>query len=579
MITSIKASKSILYVSLLTFISFILYILYINQEVLYTAHSRSEFLFGASFFRTLMSKPFGLMQYVGGWLTQFFYKPVVGASLLVSIWILIYWVGTRAFRLQGSAVALMLLPIACLLTSVVDLGYWIYTFTIRGYWFSQSVAYLIILVLLWTARCTPRRWHLVWYLAAVCTYPLLGWFSLLFVVCLALSDKLSWRELLAIILLVFTANIWRELLYSNQKLDDVLMAGMPRLATPSDTTPYLTTPFWVLGAISILLALCGRYLTQIFVPVLCAVAGMLFTWSFMFQDSNYIDEMRIVRNAENDNWDEVLHIVEPNSDPTVSMVILKNIALMNEGGLLESSFKTSNDGRNIYNPDSLHVSFLNIAAPVAYYNYGLINEGFRLGFECAVQTGFSPFYLKNLARSAYANGEEELVRRYVDLLHHHPYYRDWQPAPASANVRELHDSYPDEITGVENSDSYIVNTISLWYSAEGKVASEQALFYSMIRCEPLCFWPALRNYIRYHQNETFWVHAQEAYIMFIDRHPEEKRMLLPVSEDIYDRYQQFWGKLQYLMSSDVDKNEIPDMMRKDYGDTYWYYNIFKRRKY
>ena len=176
-----KTSGAILCVSLSAFIAFVVYLLYINQEVLYTAHDRSEFVFGTPFFHTLMSKPFGLMRYVGAWLTQLFCEPVVGAGVLVAIWILIFFVGTKAFRLQGSASALMLLPVACLLTSVVDMGYWIYISTIRGYWFSQSVGYLLMLLLLWTARSTPRKWHLVWYLVGFCVYPLLGWFALLFI--------------------------------------------------------------------------------------------------------------------------------------------------------------------------------------------------------------------------------------------------------------------------------------------------------------------------------------------------------------------------------------------------------------
>lgn len=125
-------SKAILYISLLAFISFVAYILYINQEVLYTAHNRSEFIFGTPFFHTLMSKPFGLIQYVGAWLTQFFYYPALGAGVLAAIWVLIFLVGMKAFRLKGGAVALMLLPVACLLTSIVDLGYWIYVTPIRA---------------------------------------------------------------------------------------------------------------------------------------------------------------------------------------------------------------------------------------------------------------------------------------------------------------------------------------------------------------------------------------------------------------------------------------------------------------
>ena len=185
-----------------------------------------------------------MMKYVGAWLTQLFYHPALGAGVLIAIWILIFFVGAKAFRLRGNATALMILPVACLLTSVVDLGYWIYISTIRGYWFSQSVGYLIMLLLLWVARSTPRKWHLAWYLLAACIYPVLGWFALLFILCLALIEKPTWRECLGIVLLVFTASIWHTQVYSNLKSDDVALAGFPRFETPMDSSPHLSIPFW-----------------------------------------------------------------------------------------------------------------------------------------------------------------------------------------------------------------------------------------------------------------------------------------------------------------------------------------------
>ena len=570
-------SGAVLYVSLLAFISFTLYILYLNQEVLYTAHDRSEFIFGTPFFHTLISKPFGLMQYVGAWLTQLFYDPAIGTSVLVVIWALIYYVGTKAFRLQGSASALMLLPVACLLTSVVDLGYWIYVSTIRGYWFSQSVAYLAMIILLWTARQTPRKWHMVWYLLGFCIYPVLGWFALLFVLCLVISEKPTWRELLGLIVLFFTASIWHTQLYSHLKLDDVVLAGIPRFITPNDISEHLSTPFWVLGAVSVFIPLCSRYLSKAFVPVLCAVAGIVFTSSLMFRDQNYIDEMRMVRYAETDNWQEVLDIAEKAPKPTTTMVFLKNLALMNEGGLLDRSFKMGNIGFPMYNPDSIHVSLLSIASPVVYYNYGMINEAIRLDFEMAIQVGFSPFYLKTLSRCALAKGDKKLLDRYTTLLHHHPFYRNWQPAPVTAKISELENSYPDEITGVENSDSYIVNSISEWHGVESKVASEQALFYAMISCDSHRFWPSLRNYLKLHEGEIFPLHAQEAYILFIDKAPEEKRMMLPVEETVYNHYKQFCDALAKHVKPGKTLGQVAEEMHQEWGDTYWYYNYFGRQ--
>ena len=583
-----KLSGAILNVSLLAFIAFAVYVLYINQEVFYTAHDRSEFIFGAPFFHTLMSKPFGLMRYVGAWLTQYFCHPGIGTGVLVAIWVGIYFVGTKAFRLQPSASALMLLPVACLLTSITDLGYWIYISTIRGYWFSQSVGYLLMLSLLWAARCTPRKWHLVWYLVGFLVYPLLGWFALLFIICLALTEKPTWRECLGIVLLFFTASIWHTQFYSNLRFDDVVLAGMPRFETPSDKAEHLSIPFWALGAVSVLIPVCARYLSKVFVPIICAVTGIVFTWSLMFQDRNYVNEMRMVRYASDDNWKEVLHIAEENKELTSTMVFLKNIALMNatpqsgqgsanKSGLLDRSFKIGNDAVDIANPDTLHVTLLDIASPLVYYNYGMVNEAIRLSFENAIQAGFSPFYLKNLSRCALAVGDKKLVERYTTILHHRPFYGDWQPAPVTAKIKELQKCYPDEITGVENSDSYIVNSISLWYESDSKVASEQALFYAMMRCDSRRFWPALRKYVKLHMDEEFPLHAMEAYILYMDKAPEEKRMMLPVEQSVYERYKRFWATLESKARPGMTIETIGEEMRKEFGDTYWWYNLFGRK--
>lgn len=527
----------------------------------------------------LMSRPFGLMQYAGAWLTQIFYHPALGTGVLVTIWILIFFVGTKAFRLQGSASALMLLPVACLLTSSVDLGYWIYFLPIDGYLFSQSLGLLLMLLLLWVARYTPRKFHFVWYIVGFGLYPILGWFSLLFVACLALSDRITWRELLAVVVLIFTANVWRGLLYSGIRFDNVVFAGLPRFVTPSDKNDDLSLPFWIMGVILILIPLCSKHLDRWFVSILCAAAGIFYTSCYMFSDKNYLDEMRMVRLAEAGKWKDVVAIAEKAKYPTTSMVMLKNVAMMNEGTLLSHSFAMGNEVHPMHNPDSVHVSFLEIAAPLVYYNYGMLNEGFRLSFECAVQSGFSPVYLKMLARCAHANGEDNLAARYIEQLHHHPFYRNWQPEKVPKAITQLHDAYQDEITGVESSDGYIVNSVSLWYESDSKLASEQALFYSMMRRDSKRFWLSFRKFIKTHMGEEFPVSVAEAYIMYMDKKPEEKRVMIPVNEKLVARYKEFWASLEQYAKSGMSRKAIAEKMRSGYGDTYWYYNLFSRRAY
>ena len=78
-------------------------------------------------------------------------------------------------------------------------------------------------------------------------------------------------------------------------------------------------------------------------------------------------------------------------------------------------------------------------------------------------------------------------------------------------------------------------------------------------------------------NEEFPVHAQEAYILFMDKAPEEKRMMIPVEEGIYKRYKQFWEVLESKIQPGQTVVQVGEEMREEWGDTYWYYNIFGRK--
>jgi hypothetical protein len=80
-------------------------------------------------------------------------------------------------------------------------------------------------------------------------------------------------------------------------------------------------------------------------------------------------------------------------------------------------------------------------------------------------------------------------------------------------------------------------------------------------------------------NEQFPVEAQEAYILFIDKAPEEKRMMLPVEQAVYDRYKKFWETLEHQAKPGMKLEDVGEGMRKEWGDTYWWYNLFGRKIY
>ena len=101
----------------------------------------------------------------------------------------------------------------------------------------------------------------------------------------------------------------------------------------------------------------------------------------------------------------------------------------------------------------------------------------------------------------------------------------------------------------------------------------------MMRRDSKRFWASFRKFIKTHMGEAFPVPVAEAYIMYMDKAPEKKRVMIPINEDLYERYKQFWSSLENYAKSGLGRDAIAEKMRLQYGDTYWYYNIFSRRVY
>ena len=94
-----------------------------------------------------------------------------------------------ALELKGAWQTIVLLPLACLLASELDLGYWVYILQLRGYWFAQSLGYLCVALVLLGVRLTPERWRLAWYAIPVIAFRFFGWTAYLMALILLLSHK------------------------------------------------------------------------------------------------------------------------------------------------------------------------------------------------------------------------------------------------------------------------------------------------------------------------------------------------------------------------------------------------------
>ena len=151
----------VLWIGALVAVAFVL--LYVEADLLWKVQQHNVFLSSALFFKQQMVVPGGMLSYLGAFLTQHFYYPWVGVTLLCGLWLLLMWLTKRAFNIPGQWMVVTLIPVAILLVANMSLGYWVYVIKLRGYFFVPTLGVIGATALLWAFRKLPEK---LWIRAA-----------------------------------------------------------------------------------------------------------------------------------------------------------------------------------------------------------------------------------------------------------------------------------------------------------------------------------------------------------------------------------------------------------------------------
>lgn len=578
------------------------------SDMLFTAQDRNAFFLTSDFFSQSVSTPFGLMSWAGGYLTQYFYHPAFGTTLLVLLWMLVYAVSASVFRLSAKGEAWLLLPLGCLLASITDVGYWVYSLMLPGYWFSQTLAYLVLLLMLKGAHLTPSRWRLLWYVAALALYPWLGWMVYLFAACLCLSHcmrssegsntsltEARWLHVVLMLCVALSPYVWRALTFGHLPMRSLWMAGFPFFENNTSHTFRTSFPFFLLIGLTLwfsafsLRQSCfmeSRWakrlkLNAISVSVLAMLLCVGVFWKTKFDDYNYQAEMRMNRLVMDEDWTGAIEEASKTMTPSRSMVMLRNVALLNTGNLGNSAFAMGGSGVEIYNPDSMQINIMQIAAPMVYFNHGKMLYALRWCMEFGVVYGFCPYYLKTMTRVAQVKGETQLVQRYQRMLGSTAYYADWRPKPISEMLKQLESLFLDVIDSDNNdAERYLIENFSMAQGSGNPYVQELNLFYSMIYRDPQLFWPAFHAYASRTDGKNLPIHYQEAYLEFMVKYPAKLPYTVEINPSVSSRYESFKTCLQNAANYCQGNNDqIADMLHDEWQGTYWYYLYFGRKTY
>lgn len=576
-----------------------------NSDYLLTVQERSLFTPNETFWNEIMAKPGGFFRWMGCYLTQYFYYPAVGSSMLILIWIATYGATLKAFRLKKSASTLALIPLFALLASVIDLGYWLYYMKHAGYWFSESLSFLILILATW-GYSRLRSWWKIPYLAAwaIAGYPLLGWYALLGVAIMGIITTKKCAKAIygtAIAAILFVPYGWYHY-YTEMRIEDAWTSKFPLFQLDKYTSWITSIPFFILIVATILAALIYRFKDripkkgvspkqQVAMALVAVIASCTGVWMANFDDYNYHTEMRMYRHVEKGEWMKALEEVKELPDaPTRQMVLLKNIALMNIGKMGDRMYHYDNGGKLPHKRDELTIHMAQTAAPLIYFQYGKLNFATRWSIENSVETGFSVNNLKILAYCALLNGEWEAADKYASLLEQTTFHKEvgeeikqWCKHPEQIegiarfkSLRELHrhaGSTLDSDAGF--CEIYLLHYFSKTSNIDSRLFQEVTLNHAMASKDIQLFWPRFFQYAHLHQGEEMPIHYQEAAYLYgnleknvnIEKMPFDKKKVV-------DRYTQFNSTIQYHLKKGLNEQEIAEITRSRFGNTFWWFYFF-----
>ena len=574
-----------------------------NADTLYFMQDRGYWNDSMVYFDHCMRMPGGFLSWAGSYLTQYFYYPAYGAAILILLWMLSFCVAWRSFHVRLELTFLLFIPLVALLCTEVHLGYWAYFMKDIDYSFYHSLGYFFALLLsVDYFRKLKYGGYIQLILVPVLFYYPLGVYALLATVLIGFRMfKDNWRSDWKAFILMFAMLGIVPLLETYgttlMRPDQPWLFGLKRFEIGPVRDYRLEAPLVWLICSSLLIPLLGKKKDGSFGPKGLVISQLLMLvlafGSYKevsdrnFTDSNYHAEIKMLRAVDEQRWDDVLSEFRvARGNPSRMMVMYRDIALLNKGELLSRYQYNNRPANPTVMSDSIVVRLCDTTGDFLYYNFGETCFGIRRAIERCMHYGFSYYTLRVLARCALINGEYDNVRKYLRLLEHSTFHKEWArelrpyledttliaSSPRFGLVKRL---YNGGSSMVGSDDYYVEPTIihKLAHTAtDNPEILDLALAYCLQSKDLKCFWAQVWQYHNINPDKPFHRYIQEAMLLY---HNELKSGPADISEynidpQIAERYNVFISRMKEYAQNGMKEDQIGASLQPEFGDTYWW---------
>lgn len=587
----LKSCKHILFSGLFGFLFLVLF----KTGLLYHLNQYSLFCPKGDWLRTFFEQPGGILALTGAFLTQFCHYPVLGAAIFALLMCLLTFLTEKAFGLEGRAAWLSTLPSLFLLLFITRMDYSIYLFRTYGLMYSQVLGFCVTsaLVLLYRKGFLGKRTGPLFVAVAVLAgYPLFGAFALLAALLMGMlalrEGKRGFLEL-AVALLAGTAVLWlcreQPWIFPRIHRQYVYFAALPYMEFLDNFI--CLVPLILTAAAMVALCFLGKA-GRFVVPALLG-ATILTVLGGSCWDRGFHTVLAMERAVSEQDWDQVLKLARKEQDPNRVHVLYRNVALYQQGSLLEKMFQFPDGDAPQHTRAPLPLSNI-CAVPVLYY-CGMLNSCDRLAMENSSTFSKCIHYYEYQARTALVSGEYELARKYLDMVDANWFEGKWvrryrafldNPAlmdadPEFQRLRPLLQYSPMTFEGFGPLQQMLFSHFSNPDYVNESVFKWQEAFYLIQKDARKALFCLIDRFEKNPGAPIGTALAEGALLFASEMGDPELEMAVEAAladkESVLQRFSKFSSDADYARSSS-SKEKKKEWFAPRYKGTYWYYYLF-----
>jgi len=507
----------------------------------------------------------------------------------------------NTFHIPDRWASLMLIPVAILLITNMDLGYWIYLLKLHGHFFISTIGTTFVVALLWGFRSIPDKYHLrTIYLIITCAlgYPLLGIYGL---AAALLMGIWSWRlsatrtgavicSVVAILSVAAIPLFCYRFIYYQTNLANILWAELPLFYLTEEHHTYYI-PYYLLALFFVILAVTYRAERQTAKPMkkyyylLCQIVLTILlvgsVYTFWMKDENFHHELTMQHRISNLDWTGVLEEAAAQEDePTRAIVMMRNLALSRIGRQGDDMFRYKNGSKAYAAPFGMRLMML--VGPLIYYQYGMLNYCNRLCMEMGVEFGFRAEDYQLLANCALLENDQPLARKYLSLLKQTLFFSDWaEQTEALLGHADLiakdperapitHMLHYDNVLGGDEgfTERFLMTQLVRSNYTDDPIFQEQCLLATLWTKDINQFWYHFHNYIKLHPNGPMPRYFQEAAYLYAKIEGRENINTALFDAGIKETFERFMTSAPNYNDQDIEVAR--QGLYPFFGETYYY---------